>query len=53
MMLFMRDGIWGVLDLIAMCVSWCAIALYITVDGLRGSVVAGEGYGYSQVLRTS
>lgn len=33
--LFMRDEALSALDLLALCVSWCAIAAYITINGLR------------------
>lgn len=36
LMLSMRVGTLSVLNLLALCVSWCAIASYMTVNGLRG-----------------
>lgn len=34
-MLFARDGRWNVLDLLSICISWCAVVSYIIVDELR------------------
>lgn len=55
LMLFTRDGWWSVLDLLSICVSWCAVASYIVVDELRGitaSVTNSEGrIGPTQRLR--
>jgi len=35
LMLFARDGRWIVLDLLSICISWCAVVSYIIVDELR------------------
>lgn len=35
LMLFARDGRWNVLDLLSICISWCAVVSYIIVDELR------------------
>lgn len=34
--LFMRDDTWSVLDLLALCVSFCGIAAHIVTSGPRG-----------------
>lgn len=44
LMLFTRDGWWNVLDLLSICVSWCAVASYIIVDELRGITAAVTDY---------
>lgn len=44
LMLFTRDGWNNVLDLLSICVSWCAFASYIIVDELRGITAAVTDY---------
>lgn len=44
LMLFTRDGWWSVLDLLSICVSWCAVASYIVVDELRGITATMTDY---------
>lgn len=44
LMLFTRDGWWSVLDLLSICVSWCAVASYIIVDELRGITATVTDY---------
>ena len=34
--LFMRDDTWSVLDLLALCVSFCGVAAFIIISGPRG-----------------
>jgi hypothetical protein len=34
--LFMRDDTWSVLDLLALCVSFCGVAAFIITSGPRG-----------------
>lgn len=45
LMLFTRDGMWTVLDLLSICVSWCAVVSYMIVDGLRVITEVMTGYG--------
>lgn len=42
LMLFMKDGTWSALDVLALCISWCAVAAYILVNGLRGEGFLGN-----------
>lgn len=52
LMLTTREGSWGILDLLSICVSWCAVVSYMIVDELRiiTASVAGDRNrpGFSQ-----
>ncbi|KAK2599873.1 hypothetical protein N8I77_011594 [Diaporthe amygdali] len=41
--LFIRDDTWSVLDMLALCVSFCGVAAYIITTEPMGRNVAGEG----------
>lgn len=43
--LFMRDDTWSVLDLLALCVSFCGVAAYIITSEPRGRNPADEDHG--------
>lgn len=43
--LFMRDDTWSVLDLLALCVSFCGVAAYIVTSEPRGRNAADEDLG--------
>lgn len=43
--LFMRDDTWSVLDLLALCVSFCGVAAYIVTSEPRGRNSVREGLG--------
>lgn len=51
LMLITREGSWGILELLSICVSWCAVVSYMIVDELR--IITASVAGYRDQIRLS